>query len=101
LHSRSAAQQIDHWARIGQALEASPRTTHEEIEAVLRGQVRYDDLDDGGQAIVRARWDAQLAEDLATADFTEQLDATGIAWAEADADGVITIHDSASPSRDV
>lgn len=99
VHSRSAAQQIDHWARIGQAVEASPQVRHEQIERVLRGQESYDGLDDDAQAIVRARWDAQLAKDLAEADFTEELDAAGIPWAEADADGSIVVHDPAAPAR--
>jgi len=99
VHSRSAAQQLDHWARIGQAVEASPQVKHDQIERVLRGQVSYDDLGDGAQAIVRARWDAQLARDLAEADFTEQLDAAGVPWAEAAPDGTIVTHEPASPAQ--
>lgn len=99
VHSRSAAQQIDHWARIGQAVEASPQVKHEQIERVLRGQESYDGLDDDAQAIVRARWDAQLAKDLAEADFTEELDAAGLPWAEADADGNIVMHDPAAADQ--
>lgn len=99
VHSRSAAQQIAHWARIGQAVEGSPQVKHEQIERVLRGQASYDDLDDEAQAVVRAQWDAQLAKDLAGADFTDELNAAGIPWAEADADGKVVMHDPAAPAQ--
>src|SRR4051794_11360881 len=96
LHSRSAAQQLDHWARVGQALEASPQVKHDQIERVLRGQASYDELDSAAQAVVRAQWDAQLAEDLAGADLTAELNASGVPWAEADADGNLVVHDAAA-----
>lgn len=99
LQSRSAAQQLAHWARIGRALEASPHLKHEQIERVLRGQASYDELSDDAQAVVRAEWDEQLAADLAAADFTGELDAAGVAWAEADADGAIVSHSPAKRAR--
>jgi hypothetical protein len=36
--SRSAAQQLDHWARLGRELERSPGITLDAIERVLAGQ---------------------------------------------------------------
>jgi hypothetical protein len=60
LYSRSAAQQLDHWARIGRELEASPVVTHDAIRKVLTGQASYDDLSGNSQAVVRVAWDEQM-----------------------------------------
>src|SRR5881394_1846291 len=42
LYSRSAAQQLAHWARLGRELEASPSVTQDAIARVLAGQALYD-----------------------------------------------------------
>jgi len=54
--SRSAAQQIAHWARIGRELEAAESVSHRDIAAVLAGNRAYDELNAHEQAIVRAEW---------------------------------------------
>ena len=52
--SRSAAQQIAYWARIGREIEAAPSTNQRDIQRVLAGQSEYDSLSERGQAVVRA-----------------------------------------------
>jgi uncharacterized protein HemY len=91
VNSRSAAQQLHHWARIGRELEASPTVTHDAIERVLTGQDAYDAADDRTQAMVRAAWDEELTARIAGLDFTERLQASGLPWAEADDDGVVVV----------
>lgn len=55
--SRSTAQQIDHWARIGREIEASADISTSAVGEVLRGERSYDALDlPEEQAIVRATW---------------------------------------------
>jgi hypothetical protein len=93
LQSRSAAQQLDHWARVGRELEASPAVTHDEIARVLVGQASYDTLTDRAQAFVRVSWNQQMAERIDTLDFAEQLRVTGQPWVEADADGTVIVHE--------
>lgn len=97
LHSRSAAQQLHHWARIGQQLESSPAVTHDAIERVLSGRMSYDALSDPEQAVVRAEWDERIAARIAGLNFEERLRAAGRPWAEADADGNLVMRDPASP----
>ncbi|MEO7373717.1 MAG: hypothetical protein ABIW36_07410, partial [Terrimesophilobacter sp.] len=63
--SRSAAQQLDHWARIGRELEASPTITHDAINKVLAGQASYDSLPENAQAMVRVAWDEQISARIA------------------------------------
>jgi len=97
LYSRSAAQQLAHWARLGRELEGSPSVTQDAIARVLAGQVPYDDLSDPAQAVVRVEWDDRVAATLAGLDFTEGLHAAGEPWAEADEDGKLVMRDAAPP----
>jgi hypothetical protein len=87
LHSRSAAQQLDHWARIGRELEASPAVTHDSIARVLAGKASYDELPDRAQAVVRAEWDELITATIAGLNFEDRLQKSGRPWAEADSDG--------------
>jgi hypothetical protein len=93
LHSRSAAQQLDHWARVGRELEASPAVTHDEIARVLAGQASYDTLSDRAQAFVRADWNEQMAQRIDALSLEGQLRATGQPWVEADADGNVVVRE--------
>ena len=98
LYSRSAAQQIAHWARLGREMEASPSVTQDVIARVLAGQARYDDLADPAQAAVRVAWDNRMETTLSELDFTDELRAAGKPWAEADEEGNLVIRNSAPPS---
>ena len=99
LQSRSAAQQLDHWARIGRELESSPAVTHDAIARVLAGQARYDALDDREQAIVRVAWDQEIAERIGGLDLEDRLRTGGRPWAEADADGKLVMRDAGPSGR--
>ena len=54
--SRTAAEQIAHWARIGRELESSRSLSPDAIRAVLAGATRYDEPSPEEQALLRARW---------------------------------------------
>lgn len=87
VHSRSAAQQIDHWARIGRELEASTGVSQRDVEAVLAGDGSYDALQEREQAIVRGTWDEQIADRLSSLDLEQRFQAAGVEWVEGDDDG--------------
>lgn len=87
ISSRSAAQQLNHWARIGRELEASPVTSPREIQRVLAGDASYDALGERDQAIVRANWDEQIADRLAKLDLAAEFTAAGRTWTDADEQG--------------
>lgn len=89
--SRSAAQQLDHWARIGRELEASPNVTHDEVARVLAGDTPYDTLGERAQAVVRAVWDEDVAARIDALDLEAEIVAAGEPWAEADADGTLVV----------
>ncbi len=96
VHRRSAAQQLDYWARLGRELEASPTATHDTIERFLTGQVSYDELAGPAQAVVRASWREQVADRLAGLNFEEELKAGDLPWSEADTDGTVTVREPGS-----
>jgi len=83
--SRSAAQQINHWARIGRELEASQAVSARDIAAVLAGRASYDDLGAREQAVVRAEWDERITELRTGLNFEAEFTAAGDTWSEADA----------------
>ena len=82
--SRSAAQQVNHWARLGRQLEASGVLRARDIEQVLAGRKGYDELKAYEQAVVRTEWDEQLQAHRKGVDLTGAL---GDTWVEADATG--------------
>lgn len=91
--SRSAAQQLAHWARIGRSLEDSPEISTSEIRAVLDGRARYDDLPAREQAVVRATWDERIAATVEQLDFAAEFTAQGRSWSEAAPDGALVRRD--------
>lgn len=91
LMSRSVAEQVSHWARLGRELERSPDVSVADIQAVLAGRRSYDDLKPPEQALVRTAWNERLAEALATLDLAESFEAEGHRYAELDEQGNIRI----------
>lgn len=94
IQSRSAAQQLDHWARIGRALESAPMVTQGLIERVLSGQLSYDAICDLEQATVRATWEEKISEKLTDLNFEDRMIEVDLPWAEADAEGQVIIRNS-------
>lgn len=90
--SRSAAQQLAHWARIGKAFESSPGVDQQAITAVLGGAKSYDDLNRREQAVVRAEWERRVADRALSLNLTSDLEAAGKLWVEADANGHPILH---------
>ncbi|RNL80306.1 TA system antitoxin ParD family protein [Nocardioides marmorisolisilvae] len=89
---RSAAQQLAHWARLGQELEASAGVSQRDIDRVLAGQIQYDEVGTHTQAAVRTAWREQLEDDLAALDLRARFEAEGrTRWSEADATGEVTV----------
>lgn len=89
--SRSAAQQINHWARIGRELEASPAVSVRDIQRVLAGDELYDALSERAQAIVRAAWDVRADSLRSALDFRAEFASEGRSWSELDDDGNVVV----------
>lgn len=99
--SRSAAQQVNHWARIGRELEASPSINGRDIAAVLAGNASYDDLTVREQAVVRAEWHERTTSLRQGLDLQAEFLAEGSDWVEADDDGNVVLRSAAGrpPAR--
>lgn len=87
VQSRSASQQVVHWARIGRELEASASISSKDIAEVLVGARSYDSLDAKEQALVRAEWAAQMDARREALNLAAQFAAEGRTWVELDDDG--------------
>lgn len=87
--SRSAAQQINHWARIGRELEASQSVSARDIAMVLAGRASYDALGAREQAVVRAEWDERMTQLRTGLNLEDEFTVAGDTWTEADAQGRI------------
>ena len=87
LLSRSTAQQVNHWARIGRELEASKSVSQRDIAQVLGGRSSYDALNVREQAIVRAEWNERMTALREGLDLATEFSAAGEGWVEADEHG--------------
>lgn len=99
LMSRSAAQQIAHWARIGRELEASDSVSHRAIADVLAQRQDYDRLSAHEQAVVRAEWSERADARRASLDLAQEFSDEGRSYVELDDDGQVVHREPASGVR--
>lgn len=77
---RSIAGQVEHWARLGRAIERAPGFGYERIRAVLSARASFDDLTADEQDVALGELEAHL-EDLPRdrdAAFFASLRAAGV-----------------------
>ena len=96
VQSRSASQQVVHWARIGREIEASAGISQKDIAEVLTGSRSYDTLSAKEQAVVRAEWSARMDARREALNLAEQFAGAGRIWVELDDDGNIVEQGKAS-----
>lgn len=101
LMSRSAAQQIAHWARVGRELEAADSVSHRDIIEVLAGRRGYDRLSDQEQAVVRAEWAERMDARREGLDLERHFTQQGRAWVELDEDDQVVRRGGAVEGEDV
>lgn len=93
---RSAAQQLAHWARLGQELEASGSISTRDVQRALAGQIGYDELGERDQAAVRAAWREEIDRRIVSLDLRSEFAAEGrTEIAVADPDGTVRLIPSA------
>jgi hypothetical protein len=97
--SRSASQQVAHWARIGREIEASGALSLRDINDVLSGSRSYDGLSAKEQAIVRAEWSARMDEVRSSLNLADEFSAEGRRWVELDANGAVVERSRPAPAR--
>ncbi|MCV7056498.1 TA system antitoxin ParD family protein [Mycolicibacterium gilvum] len=87
--SRSAKQQLDHWARVGRAVSTQHSVARRKVEAALAGDVPLRDLTDEEGVVFNAEISAAIQERLVSADYGAVLAARGVTTVALDEDGEI------------
>jgi hypothetical protein len=76
--SRSAKQQLDHWARVGRAVSSQHTASRRRVEAALAGQLAMGELTVEEGVVFNAEISAAIEESLAHSDYGRALAARGV-----------------------
>jgi hypothetical protein len=87
LESRSATQQLDHWARLGRNVSMHDTAARRRVEAALAGDVPLATLSPDERVVVNAEIDVAIAEHAQASDYGAVLAAEGITTVALDDDG--------------
>ena len=85
--SRSAKQQLDHWARVGRAVSSQHTAPRRRVEAALAGELPLADLSVDEGVVFNAEISAAIDESLARTDYGRVLAHRGITTAALDEAG--------------
>ncbi len=88
--SRSAKQQLDHWARVGRAVSMTQTAARRRVEAALAGTLPERELSTEERVVFSAELDAAISETARRVRFGEVLSGRGVTTVALDADGVLT-----------
>lgn len=87
--SRSARQQLDHWARVGRSVDAAQSVG---VSKALLGQLLPSDLTADERTILNAEITARIEEDLLSSDYGTELAAEGVTTVALDDNGQLVEH---------
>jgi hypothetical protein len=87
--SRSAKQQLDHWARVGRAVSSHQTASRHRVEAALAGDLDVTALADEEGVVFNAEISAAIEESLATTNYGDVLAGRRITMVALDDDGEI------------
>jgi hypothetical protein len=90
--SRSAKQQLDHWARVGRAVSSRHSAARQRVEAALAGELELAELSVEEGVVFDAEISAAIQESLAEANYSRVLAARGITTVALNEDGEIVEH---------
>lgn len=90
--SRSAKQQLDHWARVGRAVSSQHTASRRRVEAALAGELALSELSVEEGVVVNAEISAAIEENLARTHYGETLAARGITTVALDDAGDLIEH---------
>ncbi len=86
---RSAAEQTNHWVRIGMQVERSGTLAHRKVREVAAGRAQFGELTDPDRQIAHALIDAGMSERSASARFGRAARAEGKRTVSLDGDGAL------------
>ncbi|ORA38767.1 TA system antitoxin ParD family protein [Mycobacterium aquaticum] len=87
--SRSAKQQLDHWARVGRAVSSQHSAARRKVEAALAGDTPLRDLTAEEGIVFNAEISAAIEESLARSNYGAALAARGVTTVALDDNGDI------------
>lgn len=90
--SRSAKQQLDHWARVGRAVSSGHTAARRKVEAALTGELELVELSEEEGVVFNAEISAAIQESLADADYEQLLAGRGITTVALNEDGEMVEH---------
>jgi hypothetical protein len=90
--SRSAKQQLDHWARVGRAVSSQQTAARRRVEAALTGDLELHELSVEEGAVFNAEIAAAIQETLAGTNYRELLAERGVTTVALDENGEIVEH---------
>ncbi|MGQ0466837.1 MAG: TA system antitoxin ParD family protein [Sporichthyaceae bacterium] len=85
--SRSAKQQLDHWARVGRAVSMRESAARRRVEAALAGDVELRDLSGEERVVFNAELDVAIQTAAREASFAEALAGEGVTTVALDDEG--------------
>ena len=88
--SRSAKQQLDHWARVGRAVSAQTSAARRRVESALAGELDERELGADERVVFNAELDASISEAARTIRFGDVLAARGVTTVALDDHGRLT-----------
>jgi hypothetical protein len=90
--SRSAKQQLDHWARVGRAVSSQHTASRRRVEAALAGHLELSELTLEEGVVFNAEISAAIEENLSRVDYGQVLAARGVTTVDLNDDGQIVEH---------
>jgi ParD-like antitoxin of type II bacterial toxin-antitoxin system len=90
--SRSAKQQLDHWARVGRAVSTQHTAARRRVEAALADRLAVSELTVEEGVVFNAEISAAIEESLARTRYGEALAARGITTVALNEDGDLVEH---------
>jgi len=90
--SRSAKQQLDHWARVGRAVSCQHTAPRRRVEAALAGHLAVTELSVEEGVVFNAEISAAIEEKLARTNYGDILAARGITTVALNDAGEIVEH---------
>src|SRR3954447_14758826 len=90
--SRSAKQQLDHWARVGQAVSMTQTAARRRVEEALSGALPERDLTNEERAVFHAELEASISEAARGLSFGEVLAGRGVTTVALDDKGELTLY---------
>jgi len=76
--SRSAKQQLDHWARVGRAVSTQQTAARRRVEAALAGRIQLTELTVEEGVVFNAEISAAIEENLSRTHYGDTLAARGV-----------------------